>query len=222
MRKPVHRDGDGPRSLQLENRPQPSTAKNETKLKKTKQLSRHTWNLCHPPGIRSLAIYTPHLLKVEGSFILRAPGQRGEPTDRPTAHHPTMFMSCTLFPSAIPEGICSQNILHILYTNWLNYETIYQPFILHAALMGATHFKLGSGSRARWRNGVGGGADWSEHVGRTSLAVRTEAALSQTQRLPYCRMVSSDSLKYFSWGCLCSRISFSFSWSISPIYPNGF
>ena len=123
-------------------------------FKKTKQLSRHTWNLYHPPGICSLAIYTPHLLKVEGSFILQAPGQRREPTDWPTAHHQTMFMSCTLFLSAIPEGICSQNIIHILYTNWLNYETVYQPFMLHAALMRATHFKLGSGSWARWRERV--------------------------------------------------------------------
>ena len=44
-------------------------------------------NLYHSSGSCSLAIYTPHLLKVEGSFVLRAPGQRGEPTDRLTAHY---------------------------------------------------------------------------------------------------------------------------------------
>lgn len=141
-----------------------------------------------------------HPSPTQSGRLLCSPGpgtERGayRPADSPLLSK-TKFVSCTLFIAAIPEGICSQNIIQILYTNWLNYETVYQLFTLCAAPARATQSELGSGPRAGRRNGLG-----------ASLAVRRGDP--HTRRPWYCCTVSSlDSLTYFSWGCLCSHLSF--------------
>lgn len=148
----MHHNGEGPRSLQLETSPQPSTAKNETKLKK-KQTTRQT-HMESVLFIRKLLSGDLHPSPTQSGRLLCSPGpgtERGacRPADSPLSSK-TKFVSHTLFTAAIPEGICSQNI------NWLNYETVYQPFTLRAAPMRATQSELGSGPRAGRRNGQGG------------------------------------------------------------------
>lgn len=146
------------------------------------------------PFIRKLLSGDLHPSPTQSGRLLCSPGpgtERGayRPADSPLSSK-TKFVSHTLFTAAIPEGICSQNI------NWLNYETVYQPFTLRAAPVRATQSELGSGPRAGRRNGPGG-----------SLAARRGGP--HTRRPPYCCTVSSlDSLTYFSWGCLCSHLSF--------------
>lgn len=104
--------------------------------------------------IRKLLSGDLHPSPTQSGRLLCSPGpgtERGacRPADSPLSSK-TKFVSHTLFTAAIPEGICSQNI------NWLNYETVYQPFTLRAAPMRATQSELGSGPRAGRRNGQGG------------------------------------------------------------------
>lgn len=159
----------GPHSPQLKKSPQPSTAKNETKFKKPNS-SPDTHGVCtiHQESALWQSAPPPAL----GGRVLCSLGPGTERRAHRPAESPvpskTKFMSCTSFLAAIPEGICSQNIIHILYTNWLNYEMVYQPFTPCAAPVRTPHSELGSGSRAGRRNGQ-----------RASLAARIGGPLTR-------------------------------------------
>lgn len=80
-----------------------------------------------PTDLCTLATHTLHLLQAEGPSVLWASGQREQAADQWAPHYPS---SCWVlyFCRHAQEESGLKDIIHILSTDWLNYEMVYQVF----------------------------------------------------------------------------------------------